>query len=243
MQTLSAARVLEVTERCAATGNTGKALALLAAGWPERGEHELAELPLGERDRRLLALRASTLGEPLAGRSRCPACGEALEFGLTTADLTALGADTPVEVSAEVEDLQLRLRQPNSYDLWAAERAGSAAEARRALVARCIHEARRDGHPITADDLSDGELEECGARLVAAASALEIRLRFDCAECGHAWQEQFDVVEFFAAELGVLADRLLDEVDALARGYGWSEPEILSMSARRRARYLERLGR
>ena len=37
--------------------------------------------------------------------------------------------------------------------------------------------------------------------------------------------------------------RLLREIHALAAGYGWSEPAILAMGARRRAAYLELVGR
>lgn len=243
MRALSAARVLAVTERCAATGNTGRALALLAAGWPDEGERELAELSLGERDRRLLALRLRTLGEPLPGRSRCSECGESFEFELTSADLRSLADAGPAKVSATVGELELELRQPNSFDLLAAERASSPAEAKRALAAACVLAACRAGRDVEPEELTDAELDEGGAFLAAAASALETRLRFECAECGHGWDEELDIAEFFSAELEVLADRLLDEVHVLARGYGWGENEILAMSARRRRRYLERLNR
>jgi hypothetical protein len=35
------------------------------------------------------------------------------------------------------------------------------------------------------------------------------------------------------------ARRILQQVDALARVYGWNEAEILSLSQKRRQRYLE----
>ena len=35
------------------------------------------------------------------------------------------------------------------------------------------------------------------------------------------------------------AQRLLREVDALARAYGWTEAEVLALDERRRAAYLE----
>jgi len=44
---------------------------------------------------------------------------------------------------------------------------------------------------------------------------------------------------FFWAELAAEAKRLLREVDALARAYGWREADILALSSQRRHAYLE----
>jgi hypothetical protein len=52
----------------------------------------------------------------------------------------------------------------------------------------------------------------------------------------------FDIATFFWAEVSAHARRLIRDVHALARAYGWREVEILSMSGWRRERYLEQLG-
>ena len=44
------------------------------------------------------------------------------------------------------------------------------------------------------------------------------------------------------SELQSRAERLLLDVDALARAYGWTEPEILALSSTRRAAYLQLTG-
>jgi hypothetical protein len=49
----------------------------------------------------------------------------------------------------------------------------------------------------------------------------------------------FDIGEFFWTEIAVQAQRLLREIDALARAYGWTEREILSLPGQRRQAYLE----
>ena len=46
-------------------------------------------------------------------------------------------------------------------------------------------------------------------------------------------------VAFVWAELRAHAQRLLREVDMLARAYGWTEPEVLALDGARRVAYLE----
>ena len=55
------------------------------------------------------------------------------------------------------------------------------------------------------------------------------------------WDLLFDIADFFWTEIAAQAQRLLREIDALARAYGWTEREILSLPAQRRQTYLEML--
>jgi hypothetical protein len=48
-----------------------------------------------------------------------------------------------------------------------------------------------------------------------------------------------DIITFFWMEIKTRARRLLTEVHLLARTYGWSENDILTMSPRRRTMYLQ----
>ncbi len=85
----------------------------------------------------------------------------------------------------------------------------------------------------------------------ACAESLEWGLEFvsrsdfvadiSCPACGEAWQQVIDITEVLRADVNAAADRLLDEVAGLARVYGWSEAEILQMSAARRQAYLSRV--
>ena len=59
-----------------------------------------------------------------------------------------------------------------------------------------------------------------------------------CAACGHAWQSVFDIAGFFWNEIHVRGRRLLQEIDLLARTYGWTEGEILGMTDQRRSLYV-----
>ena len=49
----------------------------------------------------------------------------------------------------------------------------------------------------------------------------------------------FDLAAFVWAEFGAQARRLLHEVDALGRAYGWTEGEVLALGERRRAAYVD----
>ena len=76
--------------------------------------------------------------------------------------------------------------------------------------------------------------------MTALESAADIELRFDCMACGEAWSDRLDVAGCVWEEIAARARRLLDEVHVLAIYYGWSERQILAMSAARRDAYLQR---
>ncbi|MGF6289674.1 hypothetical protein [Paraburkholderia youngii] len=66
-------------------------------------------------------------------------------------------------------------------------------------------------------------------------------IEFDmtCPACGRAFVAELDAASLLLEELDARARQSLREVHILASQYGWSECEILSMSAARRARYVE----
>jgi hypothetical protein len=228
--------ILDVWERAQGRGPAAAALVLLAAATPGASWEALGALPVGERDRRLLALREQTLGPRLDAFARCPACGEALDLALDAAALaTGSGGQPPAELSLEGLRFRLRFRLPNGLDLLAAESCLDVEDARRLLAERCLLEP--EGHELT-----EAQIAAMAAAMTEADPGAELLLDLQCPACGQAWQEPFDVATFFRAELDVQARRLLREVHALARAYGWREPEILALTPRRRRVYLEMLG-
>lgn len=60
----------------------------------------------------------------------------------------------------------------------------------------------------------------------------------DCPACAHHFLLLLDPGSLLAEELRMKAARLLGEVVALARAFGWREADILALSASRRAAYL-----
>ena len=58
---------------------------------------------------------------------------------------------------------------------------------------------------------------------------------------GREWQAAFDIATYLGRETDNWVAHVLQEVDRLARAYGWREADILAMTATRRRAYLELL--
>lgn len=236
MRALTAAEILRVWELGAARLPLERALLVLSAAAPDEPSDALAALPIGARDRRLLELRARTFGDEMALFARCPSCEEPVELALRPSELAsaAAGAEGPHVLTTP--NSVLRYRLPSSRDLAAVE---GQADAARLLVRRCVLDASVDGLPVAADALPDALCEAVGAAMADADPDAEIRLDLGCPACGHRWPMLFDIAAVVWADVARQGSRLLQEVDALARTYGWREEEVLALSAQRRALYVE----
>ncbi len=241
MRPLSAYDLLRVWEVGEDRHPLDRALTLLAAACPELTWDELAALSIGQRDARLLTLRERTSGPRLNGFAECPGCAERLEFDVAVADLRVAGDPDTGEEAWELDTggVALRFRLPNSRDLATILGCQNPSAARNLLVRRCVLEASRDGAPVAAGELPADVIAGLARRMSECDPQAEVLLDLRCPTCDHRWQALFDIVAFFWAELAAQAKRLLREVHALARAYGWSEADILGMSARRRQFYLE----
>jgi len=223
MQRLSAGKILAVWEAGRPQHALDRALTILAAASSGATRDALADLSIGERDARLLQLRAHVLGPRAEGFAECPRCTERVEFPLDTAAFT-LRSEEP----ASARPLS-GLRRPTSRDLAEVVVASDDTAALRLLVERCARTA----------DLPNESVETISQALLEADPQAEIRLDLTCPACAHEWELLFDIAEFFWTELSARAQRLLREIDLLARAYGWTEREILNLPARRRQTYLE----
>src|SRR5215213_6646242 len=205
MRALTSERLLEVWERGLDHGSTVRALALLSAAEPEVAWEDLGALPLGERDRRLLALREEMLGRGIDGVAYCPACGEPLDIALDARELRSVAEPGPRLERVSRDGLDLRFRPANSHDLLAAERYPGVEEARRLLAERCLLEARREDRSVAVADLSEEEVKALAAGMAEADPGAELLLDLRCPACGHAWVDCLDFASFFWAELDVQA--------------------------------------
>jgi hypothetical protein len=240
MRPLGARDILHVWERGELLASWERPLLLLAMGEHGGLASAFAELPLGERDARLIELRERTFGRTLQIYTACPACAERYELSLDTAELLERGRpslDTETEL---VEGpFRLRFRLPNSRDLVALRALLSGDDPRRALAARCVSSAMREEEVVDSAELPEPVLVALAREMELRDPLAEIRIALDCAECGAAWQPRLDIAEFLWAEVRALARRLVTEVATLARLYAWREDDILEMSAWRRRAYLE----
>lgn len=243
MHSLSAADVVQVWELGESSRVVDKGLLLLAAADPDRPYRELARLSVGSRNTVLFALRERMFGPHLRALVHCPACGEKLEFSTALADLCRFDAQAPEErdYRLSADGFEVGFRPPRISDLAAVAALGDIDEARRTLIRNCVSHAEREGAAIPANDLPAAVVEAIEEELGDLDPNSDIVLNLDCAACGHAWSTALDIASFLWSEVAFLAQHLFDEVDLLARAYGWSEDAILAMSSARRRRYLDRI--
>ena len=238
MRALSPAEVLTAWETGDAQHALDRALTLLMAS-TGMSRAELADLSIGERDARLLRLRALMLGPAAAGFAVCPKCGELVEFSVDTEAFTVFNrrpASVGMNHTFTLAGASVQFRLPTSRDLAEAVAAPDARRGLQRLVDRCVVTANGSG------ELPPETVEAIGRAMAEVDPQAEILLALDCPGCGQGWEALFDVAAFFWDELAAQARRLLHEIDAIARAYGWTEREILGLSARRRQSYLALLG-
>ena len=236
MRGLSAAEVLGVWERGRGKRPVQRALELFSAAVPMESPDVLALRSVAERDAALVSLREQTLGPQMQSIVECPRCGEKLELTFAIADIRASRSEHHAEeISLEIGDYKLQLRPPNSLDLDAASEAGE--NGSDALFQRCLISATKSGSP--AEELPGDIVTSAREKMSESDPDTNVQLGVSCATCSHRWTVLFDIVSFFWAEIEACARRLLAEVHALASAYGWTESEILALSATRREFYLE----
>jgi hypothetical protein len=234
---LAPADLLECRDRAAGVHQIDAALAILAAA-SGRARDDLARLPLGVRDTLLLDVRRTTIGDRLEARDACPACEAEVELTLSCTDL-AIGRESPPATwTLSVPPYRLTMRPLDSRDAAMSASMGDADLARGVLLERAVVDAELEGRQLAASELPPTVVDRISASLAEHDVAAELTLAFRCPACDHAWTNVLDVVRYVVTEMAAQGERILADVDALARTYGWSEPEVLALGEARRAAYV-----
>lgn len=239
MAITGAAGLLAAWEAGLGEAPVGRALLLHGTARPDLDTGRLPQLPVGEREADLFALRRTLFGERMQVRLACAACGEDMEFDLDAGELAgSLGgrssAESVVRVQQDGWDVEFRL--PSVADLTAAARA---ADPRTALLARCLVSTVRDGTAVAGAELPAAVQRRISDAVEAADPGADLALNVACPECGQATRAELDIASYLWTELDTWARDVLLDVHLLATAYGWSEPEILALSPTRRRYYLE----
>jgi hypothetical protein len=223
---------LPASERC---------LPLLAAAGAGASADQVAELPIGERDARLLELREWAFGRSMTGTARCPSCGADLELPVDVHQVRVGGAGGGVEREAAltVGDHDVRFRLPDSHDVREAAQAGTVDAAREVLLHRCVIGATRDGAAVEPGALPAAVVDRVESAMAERDAQADVRLALACPDCKHEWEAGFDVGVYLWGEIDQWARRLLLDVATLASAYGWTEAEVLRLGPARRQAYLE----
>lgn len=227
--------MLDIWEAGQTSAPWARAMLLLGAALPDEDGTALEQLPVGERDARLVDLRALIFGDTLTSLARCPECGEQLELSFSVRDVLVPGPADTTEFRLKRGKLVITYRCPSSADFRALPLGPGAP---RALLSACIADIQRDGAPLGLDDLDPDTVAAVGDAMAEADPRADLRAAMQCPSCSAEWCARFDIVAYLWEELGAWVRQLLADVHVLARSYGWREEDVLALSPWRRRYYI-----
>lgn len=233
----AAGELLALWERAAGAASFDRDDALLSA------LHDKPPASLGARNAALLMLRSRLFGQAQRLRCNCPHCGAVSEFSvdcdaLSQSLLPAADAARPQRLDAEGWCVEFRL--PDVADLRAASgRSADDAGFVQALLHRCVSRCEHEGSVHPPHELPPSVAQALSQRMEALEPGASVSFDLTCPDCQQAWAAPMDPGAVLWSELQTRAERLLLDVDALARAYGWSESQVLALSPTRRAAYLQ----
>lgn len=198
-------------------------------------------MTLGERNARLIALHARVFGSTLNLLSHCPCCRTAVEFG---ADCNALESriaarDQPSTYRLEAHGHLVEFRLLRTTDVEEVASEADPARFAQLVLARCVLACTRQGVSVTVDELPQAVGEAVSREMELLDPGAIVSFAVECPDCAAQWDAGLDVPRLVWQKVQTAAERLLLEVDVLARAYGWTEREILSLRPWRRAAYLQ----
>ena len=211
--------LIDVWEQAAAEHHIIRPVVILRALDPGSSAADLANEPLGLVNVRLIRLREALVGSQLTGCFDCPSCAEMVEVDFDTSLLAGSAAELPAVDGKDLEGV----RAVTTADLIALIGTEDPAAV---LRERC-------------SPTNDISLAELSAQLATIDPAAEFLLDVVCPSCGRAERISLDIFSFVWTEVERLVTSALDEIDVLARTYGWSERAILELTPTRRRTYAE----
>lgn len=228
--------LLQIWENGFDQTNLEKAFHLLATACSIPDLETIAQWSIGQRDGRLFQLRAWMFGGHFTNTAHCPKCDEQVEWEMNIADFPI--PDLPQEMAIntflfESEDYQINYRLPNSQDLMMG--------APEKILDNCLLKIQKGQAQLGYHDLPNPIKESLSLEMEKANPIAHISMLLNCPNCSHQWEVIFDIISYLWTEIDHWARLILQEVYILARAFGWTEQEILNLSARRRHFYLQML--
>lgn len=233
--------IVDAWERLAVASPTRRAveLAALTSGV---ASDDVARWPIGRRDTALLDARAAMFGPSAPCYVQCPHCAAEHEFEI---DLRAIRSEPEhlvAQTDVSCDSFAVTLRLPTSEDLLAIERADDVDDGLGALLVRCVVHASVAGDGVDPRRLPPVVVDAIARAIDSADPGADISFALTCHDCAQPWDAPFDIASYLWREIDIAARRCLQQVDALARAYGWTEATILGLSSMRRRAYLELVG-
>lgn len=233
MPGLNASDLLNLWERAYSLSPPYQAIEIARAANPRYTWTEVAQWPIGFRDRQIARLRSDLFGPRVTSAVNCSSCSNPIEFNVDLGECFQLTLAEPPNQAEVSRPRGIRSARPLSTAdvLLCLSHQGDPQE----LLARCV-DWEGDGIPET-------------ERLSIATEYLEqldpearIEFSLQCPDCGQCWSSLFDIANICWIELSAWARRTMQDIHQLASRYGWSEEQILQVSPWRRAVYLHMTG-
>lgn len=197
---------------------------------------------LGERNARLVELHARVFGREIELMSHCPACGTVAQFSGDCEALVArmrprLDSAEPSRLKAEGHVIDFRM--PDSADIAMASGEENNEDFTQLLLDRCVLACTREGNNVPVRQLPAPVLDALSQHMETLDPGASVSFALDCPQCATRWQAPLDIGEMVWQKVRAAAERVLLDIDVLARAYGWTEPEVLRLNPLRRAAYLQ----
>lgn len=211
-------------------------------------------LTLGGCNARLVALHANLFGRGLELMSHCPACGTVVQF---TADCEALAEQMrPTSGNTEPHRLEahghvIEFCLPNSADIAGASATVTSTTSRiathaddedaftQALLDRCVSSCTLAGATVPTHEVPAPVLDALSQHMEMLDPGASVSFALACPQCAARWQAPLAIGELVWQKVRAAAERVLLDIDMLARAYGWTEREVLGLNPLRRAAYLQ----
>ena len=197
---------------------------------------------LGDRNARLIELHSRLFGSEIELLSHCPACHTVAQFSgncdALAAQMWPRLADAPLH-RLEAQGHVIEFRLPDSADIASAASVENTEAFVQLLLDRCVLACTCEGHDVAVGQLPEPVLDALSQQMEALDPGASVSFALDCPQCGTHWQAPLDLGEMLWQKVRAGAERMLVDIDALARTSGWTEREVLRLSPLRRAAYLQ----
>ena len=197
---------------------------------------------LGERNARLMQLHARLFGREVEMLSHCPVCGTAVQF---SGDCEALAEQMWPRLEnapphrLETQGYVIEFRLPDSADIAIASGEEGNEKFTQLLLDRCVLACTCESHNVSTHHLPAPVLDALSQHMETLDPGASVSFALDCPQCATHWQAPLDIGEMVWQKVRAAAERLLLDIDTLARAYGWTEHEVLHLNPLRRAAYLQ----
>lgn len=207
-------------------------------------------LTVGDREALLLHLWRLTFGECLSSVVTCPrqGCGERMDLEVKVSDLLLSAYNNHVEwreinLQRNGRDYIVRVRPPNGMDQELAAEVGrtNLRDAEALVLQRCVQPISADGTAFPAEEWAAEMVDRIEEVMTYLDPQAEVLLQLRCVACDQPFAAEFDTGTYLYRAMAERIRFLYREVHEIARSYHWSEEEILSMTPRKRAMYLNLL--